>query len=87
MLAHGNGHNTSGRPRLAQYITMFPAPAVPLSEKAEQQRQDRIHRWRNRLPPPGDPFPGDPRQKEELHGSTAELTPLGRKLLGLDLWQ
>ena len=31
-------------------------------------------------------FPGDPRRIEEDHGTTAELTPLGRKLLGLDLW-
>ena len=27
LLAHGNGHNRSDRPRLAQYITMSPAPA------------------------------------------------------------
>jgi hypothetical protein len=42
--------------------------------------------WRDRLPPKGSAFPGDPRRKEELHGKTAELTPLGRKLLGLDRW-
>jgi len=80
LLAHGNGHNTSPRPRLAQYINMFPAPAN------EEARQERIHRWRNRLPAKGDPFPGDARRKEELCGTTAELTPLGRKLLGLDVW-
>ena len=33
------------------------------------------------------PFPGDPRRIEEQYGKTAELTPLGRKLLGLDRWE
>jgi hypothetical protein len=80
LLAHGNGHNVSGKPRLAQYITMFPVGD-------EEQRQARIERWRNRLKPPNDrAFPGDPRRLEELHGKTAELTPLGRRLLGLDRW-
>ena len=81
-LAHGNGHNTSNRPRLAQYITMHPA-----REDNEEARQDRIRRWRERLPPSGDAFPGDPRQLEQREGKTAELTPLGRKLLGLDRWE
>jgi ectoine hydroxylase-related dioxygenase (phytanoyl-CoA dioxygenase family) len=86
-LAHGNGRNTSDRPRLAQYISMSPAPAPPLSEEAEARRQERIAMWRDRLPPKGKAFPGDPRRKEELFGQTAELTPLGRKLLGIDLWE
>lgn len=86
LLAHGNGHNTSNRPRLAQYITMHRAPTPPLSPEQEERRQDRIDRWQRRIGPKGDPFPGDPRRWEELHGKTAELTPLGRKLLGLDLW-
>ena len=86
LLAHGNGHNVSPRPRLAQYISMRPAPQTPLSEEAEARRQDRIRRWRDRLGPTGKAFPGDPRRVEELSGKTAELTPLGRKLLGLDLW-
>ena len=80
-LFHGNGHNRSNRPRLAQYIAMFPA------RNDEAARQDRIMRWRNRLPPDAPWAPGDPRRKEELHGKTAELTPLGRKLLGLDPWE
>jgi hypothetical protein len=33
------------------------------------------------------PFPGDRRKIEEQLGRPAELTPLGRKLLGLDSWQ
>lgn len=82
MLAHGNGHNVSGRPRLAQYISMFPA-----RDGDDANRQERIKLWRDRLNPPGKAFPGDPRRVEQLHGKTAELTPLGRKLLGLDGWE
>lgn len=81
-LLHGNGHNVSNQPRLAQYITMFPA-----DEDNEQARAERIERWEKRLPPPYKrAFPGDPRRVEELQGQTAVLTPLGRKLLGLDRW-
>ncbi len=90
-LAHGNGHNTSDKPRLAQYITMF-APAAPVTgnvvpEGLESNRQDRIRRWRDRLPPDAKWAPGDPRGWEQTYGKTAELTPLGRKLLGLDAWE
>ena len=81
MLPHGNGHNRSSKPRLAQYISMSPA-----RESNEEYRQYRIDCWKRRLPPRGEPFPGDPRRKEELFGKTAELTPLGRRLLGLDSW-
>jgi hypothetical protein len=82
LLPHGNGHNVSGRPRLAQYITMNPA-----AEDDQELRQTRINCWRNRLPPPGKPFPGDPRKIEERVGQPPELTPLGRRLLGLDRWE
>ncbi len=80
LLAHGNGHNTSNRPRMAQYITMSPA------RDDENARRQRIERWEKRQHTPLDPNAGDPRRWEEQHGKTAELTPLGRKLLGLDLW-
>jgi hypothetical protein len=79
LLPHGNGHNDSDEPRFAQYITM--SPAHP--EKIEA-RQPFIESWRTRDTPPG--FPGDPRGWEKEHGRTAELTPLGRKLLGVDPW-
>lgn len=78
LLAHGNGRNTSDRPRLCQYITMS------LAGSSEEARQERIACWRERKPPRW--WPGDDRQREQLYGKTAELTPLGRKLLGLDLW-
>lgn len=85
LLAHGNGHNLSDRPRLAQYIAMFPAPDAS-NPKAEGWRQARIERWRERRRPTGEWTQGDPRRLEELHGQTAKLSPLGRKLLGLDAW-
>ena len=82
LFPHGNGHNVSDRPRLAQYISMSPA-----RQENEEARQDRIIRWRDRLPPDASWAPGDPRGWEQEHGQTAELTPLGRRLLGVDLWE
>ncbi len=82
-LAHGNGHNVSNKPRLAQYISMSPA-----DEDNEVERLARIDRWQHRKKPAYDrAFPGDPRRREEIEGTTATLTPLGRKLLGLDRWE
>ena len=37
LLAHGNGHNLSNRPRLAQYITMSPSEG-----RKEEERKERI---------------------------------------------
>jgi len=81
-LAHGNGRNLSDRPRYSQYISMF-----PIERLTEEQREHRIRCWREHLPPGTQVFPGDPRKIEEQHFKTAELTPLGRKLLGLDSWE
>ncbi len=81
LLPHGNGHNVSDRPRLAQFISMHPARA-----EDEERRQERIRQWREHCPPGNKTFPGDPRRIEEEQGKAAELTPLGRKLLGLDPW-
>lgn len=77
-LAHGNGHNVSDKPRLAQYITMRPAQA---SDEAARQR--RIERYEKMLPYKE----GDARGWEQAHYGPATLTPLGRKLLGIDLWE
>src|SRR5437868_2512818 len=59
LLLHGNGHNTSDKPRLCQYISMNPA-----TELTEESRQGRIEEWRNNTHPPARAFPGDPRQTE-----------------------
>jgi hypothetical protein len=83
-LPHGTSPNRSDRPRLAQYISMFPA-----AEDDDAHRERRLEAWRKRTTPhdpQGFAFPGDPRRVEELHGTTAELTALGRRLLGLDRW-
>ena len=86
-LAHGNGQNVSDRPRLAQYITQFAAPHGVLSPDQEERRQGRVLSWRNRTPPNEAWAHGDPSEWEQKNEKTAELTPLGRKLLGLDLWE
>ena len=81
LLPHGTGRNNSARPRLAQYITMFPA-----KEDDEAMRQERVSLWRERKSPERRFFPGDPRGWEIEHSATAELSPLGEKLLGLRKW-
>jgi ectoine hydroxylase-related dioxygenase (phytanoyl-CoA dioxygenase family) len=80
LLPHGNGHNQSNQPRLAQYITMNPAEA----DNAEL-RETRLNCWRENRPMPHRAFPGDPRGIEQDR-PPAELTPLGRKLLGIEPW-
>ena len=77
LLAHGNGHNRSDRPRLAQYITMSPAGDP-------ESAGPRIQAWRECRPTPG--WPGDPRDREHRLQEPARLTPLGRRLLGVDPW-
>ena len=79
LLPHGNSRNTSERPRWCQYIS-----ASPNREEDESLRQLRISLWRDRMHPAQ--FPGDPRGVERMRGP-ARLTPLGRKLLGLDRWE
>ncbi|MBM3457475.1 MAG: phytanoyl-CoA dioxygenase family protein [Armatimonadetes bacterium] len=84
-LPHGNGHNVSASPRLAQYILMQPPPEP--AHEYETQRERRVAMWRERLHPGGPSFPGDPREVERRQYQTAELTPLGRRLLGVDPWE
>ena len=79
---HGIRPNLSGdKVRIAQYISMMPA-----EEDNEPLRQWRIASWQQRIAPEGYAFPGDPRRWEQTKYTTAELSPLGRKLLGLDRW-
>ena len=80
---HGIRPNLSkDKVRMAQYISMMPA-----EEDNEALRQWRITSWRERQAPEGYAFPGDPRNWEKTRHQTAELSPLGRKLLGLDSWE
>jgi hypothetical protein len=54
----------------------------PAREDREDVREQRIEGWRGRLTGLGK----NEKAKEHDEGTTAELTPLGRKLLGLDSW-
>jgi hypothetical protein len=82
LLAHGVRPNHSdGRVRMAQYISMFPA-----NEDDAVERAERVDMWRNLEHPKRDAFPGDPREWEKKNTTTAKLTPLGEKLLGLRSW-
>jgi hypothetical protein len=91
-LPHGSGLNRTDRPRLAQYILAAPAgfnismyqpdDGGPRSATSadEATRQQRIAQWERRSGPSG--LALDPREA----GPPAVLTPLGRRLLGLDPW-
>lgn len=82
LLAHGVRPNHSdNRVRMAQYISMHPAEYDNIAE-----REERIRLWRELDSPKRDAFPGDPRDWEKHNATTAELTPLGEKLLGLKAW-
>jgi hypothetical protein len=79
---HGIRANKSkDKVRIAQYISMMPA-----EEENEELRQWRIRSWKDRIAPEGYAFPGDPRGWEQTRYKTAELSALGKKLLGLDKW-
>lgn len=79
---HGIRPNvSSNKVRIAQYVAMMPA-----QEYNEELRQWRIKSWRDRVAPEGYAFPGDPRKWEQTRYKTAELTDLGKKLLGLEAW-
>lgn len=82
LLPHGIRPNRSNKPRLAMYISMFPA-----QENNEELRQWRISSWRDRIAPEGMAFPGDPRRWEQNRYQRAKLNELGEKLLGLRKWE
>lgn len=76
-LPHHGGPNVGAAPRVSMAITMYP-------EGSDEDREERVACWRERRPPAWwrnwrgqvDPEPGAP----------ADLTPLGRKLVGIDRW-
>jgi len=78
---HGIRPNNSGnKVRIAQYISMMPA-----QEEEEELRQWRINSWQSRNAMEGYAFPGDPMAREKQN-AVATLSPLGKKLLGLEKW-
>lgn len=81
LLAHGNGRNEGTQPRLAQYITMFPA------RDDEEMRHERVTCWQERRAPnTWEREIPDLYRGREAQYPVAELSPLGRKLLGVDSW-
>jgi len=105
---HGHCYNTSPKPRLAQFLTMWPAteegheaglqvfwPSSPpsndgssLGEKCgglEAERQSRIEQWREGLQTDyGRPVPERVAGQEDL--PSCPLSPLGKRILGLEPW-
>ncbi|MDG1058714.1 MAG: phytanoyl-CoA dioxygenase family protein [Flavobacteriaceae bacterium] len=79
---HGIRPNRSeNKVRIAQYISMMPA------EEENQELIDwRVNSWKNRITPEGYAFPGDPRNWEQERYTRADLSTLGKKLLGLNKW-
>ncbi|MFC9734409.1 phytanoyl-CoA dioxygenase family protein [Streptomyces roseolus] len=83
LLAHGVARNTSADGvRAVQYLSMMPA----LEEHAKLRRS-RVESWRHlRTPRWNRTLVGDPVRHESKRYPTAELTPLGARLLGLASW-
>lgn len=79
-LPHGNGNNTSTAIRLAQYVTMTPAP-VDFADY-DQRRARRIRAWQTRSPSSA---PANYSSREQSL-PPPPLADLGRKLLGIDEW-
>lgn len=79
---HGIRPNHSdNKVRIAQYISMMPA-----EEDNASLREWRVKSWKDRIAPEGYAFPGDPRNFEQTKYDRAELSDLGKKLLGLEDW-
>lgn len=105
---HGHCRNTSSKPRLAQFLTMWPATeeghgtglrvfwpsSLPsndgsaLGEKCgglAAERRSRIAQWREGLQTDyGRPEPERIAGQDDV--PSCPLSPLGRRLLGLDPW-
>ena len=83
LLLHGNGVNRSDRVRFAQFITMKPARRrSEMNEWEAKKLEKNVRGWAAH-----DGVTLDPRQYElrTLEGR-APLTPLGRKLIGVESW-
>ena len=75
-LPHMASLNRGAGPRVAQYITMTPAT------ENDESRDQRITFWHKRLSGLG----RYAKEREHHESPTATLTPLGRKLTGVDHW-
>lgn len=80
LMPHTNGKNLSDRPRLAQYVSMDPVGD-------EAARIERIGLWQDKLPPAWAARQKVAGQQIPEPGEPAELSALGRKLVGVDVWE
>ena len=105
---HGHCYNRSSKPRLAQFLTMWPATAeghetglkvfwpssLPSNDGSllgkkcgglEAERRSRIRQWREGLQTDhGRPLPEQVASQDDV--PSCPLSPLGRRVLGLDPW-
>ena len=59
---------------------------MPAEEENQELIDWRVNSWKNRIAPEGYAFPGDPRNWEQERYTRADLSTLGKKLLGLNKW-
>jgi hypothetical protein len=71
-------------PMVSEALKAVPAKGLYLCALLRLQRQAWITTWAEQTYPIGDPLPGDPREFEKKRLKVAKLSPLGRKLLGID---
>jgi len=87
---HANGRNESDRPRLAQYITMYPAKEdneALRQERIASRREDaRIRATRSQEFDIDEPMTRT-HDWDTKNEEPTELTALGRKLVGIDSWE
>jgi hypothetical protein len=74
LLPHGNSVNRSSKPRLVQFVRMYPCRLF-----GEQVRLKRLEMWRDQLP-------RDPGLSVNIRWPDAKLTDLGQRLLGAKIW-
>ncbi|KEQ16370.1 phytanoyl-CoA dioxygenase family protein [Endozoicomonas numazuensis] len=76
-LPHSGMLNVSDRPRLAFYLSMFPAGT-------EESSEERVPLWQEKRAP--EKWRGLPYQQDPEPGKSAELSELGKKLLGIEYY-
>jgi hypothetical protein len=79
LMPHSSAPNESTRPRWVQYVAMHPAGS-------EDERAERVRDYLQKMPPAWAIRQKIPGQQMPEPGAPARLTPLGRKLVGLDRW-
>ena len=78
-MPHSSARNDAGLPRWVQYVTMDVAGD-------EAERLDRVRLFEEQRPPEWAVRQEVPGQLIPESGPVAELTPLGRRLVGLERW-